>query len=138
MEAWRLEMFPTAYYLRLERAGGSRQDLSFDGAVPIFANRLIMSKFLHKLVFVPNHSNILEDYLWHTLGSTEIVALLRVHTLYDLLVSRPLRWLSGKSAELRDWSIYSMAGVLDLVEQALLASLPLPLPLPLPLHLTQP
>ena len=110
-----LEHFPTAYYLPLERAGGSRQDLSFDGAVPIFANRLILSKFLHKLVFVPNHSNILEDYLWHTLGSTEIVALLRVHTLYDLLVSRPLRWLSGKSAELRDWSIYSMAGVLDLV-----------------------
>jgi len=118
MAAWLLENFPTDYYLPLERAGGSRQDLSFDGAVPIYANRLIMSKFLHKLVFVPNHSNILEDYLWHTLGSIEIVALLRVHALFDLLVSRPLRWLSGKSAELRDWSIYSMAGVLDLVEQA--------------------
>ena len=118
MEAWRLDNFPTDYYLPLERAGGGRQDLSFDGAVPIYANRLIMSKFLHKLVFVPNHSNILEDYLWHTLGSTEIVALLRVHALYDLLVSRPLRWLSGKAPELNDFSIYSMAGVLDLVEQA--------------------
>jgi len=131
-EAWRLENFPSDYYLPLERAGGSRQDLSFDGAVPIYANRLIVSKFLHKLVFVPNHSNILEDYLWHTLGSVEIVALLRVHALFDLLVSRPLRWLSGKSAELRDWSIYSMAGVLDLVEQARLTPNPNPNPNPNP------
>ena len=117
-EAWRREQHPAAYYLPLERAPGSRQDLSFDGAVPIFANRVIVSGFLHKLVFIPNHSNILEDFLWHALGSIEMVALLRVHTLFDLLISRPLRWLSGKSSELRDWSIYSMAGVLDLVEQA--------------------
>ena len=117
-EAWRSENFPNEYYLPLERAAGSRQDLSFDGAVPIYANRKIVSKFLHKLVLVPNHSNILEDFLWHTLGSVEMVALLRVHTLYDLVLSRPLRWLSGKSHELRDWSIYSMAGALDLVETA--------------------
>lgn len=76
----------------------------------------MVSEFLHKLVFIPNHSNILEDFLWHALGSIEMVALLRVHTLFDLLISRPLRWLSGKSSELRDWSIYSMAGALDLVE----------------------
>ena len=87
--------------------------------MPIYANRVVLSEFLRKLVFVPNHSNILEDFLWHTLGSVEMVALLRVHVLYDLLISHPLRWLSGRSSELSDWSIYSMAGVLDLVEGAL-------------------
>ena len=53
------------------------------------------------------------------LGCSEMIAVLRAHTLFDLLVSRPLRWLSGKSAELNDWSIYSMANAFDLVEQAM-------------------
>ena len=48
-----------------------------------------------------------------------MVALLRALTLFDLLLSRPWRWLAGSSSQLQDWSVVSMGGVLDLVEQAL-------------------
>ena len=76
----------TGFYIPLERAGGSRQDLSFDGTVPIFAGRVIISKFLRNLIFVPDHSNVLEDVLWRSIGCTEMVGL-RANTLWALLVS---------------------------------------------------
>ena len=40
-----------------------------------------------------------------------MTALLRVHTLYDLLLSVPMRWLTGCEAKLEDWSPYSMGKV---------------------------
>ena len=44
------------------------------------------------------------------------MALTRVLTLFDLLLSMPLRWLCGKGSELNDWSVFKAAGALDLVE----------------------
>eukprot|EP00966_Prymnesium_polylepis_P134523 3109074-Prymnesium_polylepis.2 len=78
-----------------ERAKGGRQDLDFDGTVPIYANRVLVCQFLHELVFTPGHSNVLEDFLWHSLSCLEM------------------------GAELNDWSVYKAAGALDLVEQLL-------------------
>jgi len=69
-------------------------------------------------VFTPP-DNILEAFLWHSLSCLEIVALCRVMTLWDLLLSMPLRWLCGSSSELEDWSMYDMGPVLDLVEDLL-------------------
>jgi hypothetical protein len=80
-------------------------------------NRVLVCEFLRELVFTPGHSNILEDFLWPSLSCVEMVALTRVLTLFD---SQPLRWLCGKGAELRDWSVYKAAGALDLVEQLLI------------------
>jgi hypothetical protein len=114
---WLLTMHPTAFFLPFERANGGRQDLAFDGAVAIYANRVLICEFHHGLVFTPGHSNILEDFIWHTLSCVEMVALTRVLTLFDLLLSQPLRWLCGKSSELTDWSVYKAAGALDLTEQ---------------------
>eukprot|EP00966_Prymnesium_polylepis_P184914 4285642-Prymnesium_polylepis.1 len=115
-EHWLLTHHPQAFYMPLERAKGGRQDLAFDGAVPIYANRQLITEFLHELVFVPGHSNILEDFLWHSLSCAEMVALTRVLTLFDLLLSMPLRWLCGMGSKLTDWSVYKAAGTLDLVE----------------------
>ena len=97
-----------------------RQDLAFDGSVPIFVNRLLISEFLHTLVFVPGHSNILEDFLWHSLACVEMVALTRALTLFDLLLSMPLRWLCGKGSELSEWSVYKAGVLLDLTEGLLM------------------
>ena len=116
---WLLENHPTMYYLSFERAEGGRQDLAFDGALPIYMNRVVISEFLRMQVLMPDHSNLLESYLWHVLGCSEVVALLRIFSLYDLLLSRPLRWLAGKSSTLHEWSIYKMGWALDLAEQAL-------------------
>eukprot|EP00966_Prymnesium_polylepis_P170585 3943481-Prymnesium_polylepis.1 len=104
----------------LERANGGRQDLAFDGAVPIYVNRGLICEFLHTLIFAPGHSNILEDFLWHTLACVEMVALTRALTLFDLLLSMPLRWLCGKGSELTNWSVYKAGGALDLVEELLI------------------
>ena len=45
-----------------------------------------------------------------------MIALTRALTLWDLLLSMPLRWLCGSSAQLQDWSVYDMGPVLDIVE----------------------
>jgi hypothetical protein len=103
------------FFLHFERARGGRQDLDFDGCVPIYANRVITCTWLREQVFTPP-DNILEAFLWHSLSCLELVALTRVMTLWDLLLSLPLRWLCGSSSQLEDWSMYDMGPVLDLVE----------------------
>lgn len=47
----------------------------------------------------------------------QFVAATRANAIVDLLISRPMRWLTGKSRELNDWSPYSMGRVLDIVEE---------------------
>lgn len=117
---WLRQYHGASFFLPFERAAGGRQDLSFDGAIPIFANFAICSTYLRDLVFSPGHKNILEDFLWHTLSCVEMIALTRVLTLWALLVSRPFRWLCGCSHKLNDWSVYSMSSVLDMVESFLI------------------
>lgn len=68
-------------------------------------------------MFTPKHKNILEDFLYVSFRSTQYIAMTRANAIIDILVSRPLRWLAGKSAALRDWSPKSMGHALDLVEQ---------------------
>lgn len=119
-EDWRAKNKGEALFLRLERAEGGRQDLAFDGALPLFVNRMVLLEFLRDVVFVPGHANILEDALWILLRSNEVTAALRVFTLFDLLLSRQMRYISGKSDALKDWSIYSMSDVLDGVEAILI------------------
>lgn len=65
-----------------------------------------------------NHENKLEDFLYTVLRSTQFIAMARANAIIDLLVSRPLRWLAGKSTVLQGWSPYKMNGVLDLVHEA--------------------
>ena len=67
----------------------------------------------------PDHANVLEAFLWATLSSVEMGALLRVNSLFDLLLSRPMRWLCGAAAQLKDWSVFSMGAVLDEIAKGL-------------------
>jgi hypothetical protein len=121
-EAWRIKSYPSAMWMPIERAHGSRQDLAFDGAVPIFMNRKIILEFLHGLVSVPGSDNLLEKFLWRVLKCNEMVALLRVCTLFKYILAEPMRWLAGSgSKKLKDWSIVSSSEVLDFTEAALVA-----------------
>lgn len=99
-----------------ERADGGRQDLDYDAAVPLYINRVFVVEFLHDRVFAKDHKNILEDFLYVTFRSLQYIAMVRANAIVDVHISRPMRWLSGKSAELRDWSPYSMGEVLDIIE----------------------
>ena len=96
-------------------------DMAFDGAVPVFANRVLAADFLNGLVNVPGANNILEKFLWRVLRCNEMTALLRACTLWKLLVTEPMRWLTGKALKLKDWSVISSNRVLELAEEAFLA-----------------
>lgn len=101
--SWMLEHHPSVCFIHVERAEGGRQDLDFDAAVPIYFNRPYLVEYLHTLVHSSNHSNILEDFLYTVLRSTQFVAMARANALVDLRISRSLRWLAGKSPELQNW-----------------------------------
>ena len=47
--AWLKKHHPDAFFLPFENAHGTRMDMSFDGMVPIFANRKLMAEFLNQL-----------------------------------------------------------------------------------------
>jgi hypothetical protein len=116
--AWVKKHYPSSIWMPLERAEGSRQDLAFDGAVPIFIMRPIVLEFLRGLM-VPGADNQLEKFLLRVLSCNEMTASLRVNTLWHYLFSRPTRFLAGSSRKLNDWSIDSSSKVMDLVEKAM-------------------
>ena len=93
------------------------QDLEYDAAVPMYIMRQYMVEFLHSRVYSKGHKNILEDFLYQALCTTEYIAMIRANAIIDLLVARPMRWMAGKSADMTDWSPFSMGPVLDTVEQ---------------------
>lgn len=80
----------------------------------IYINRPFLVEYLQTLVFNTGHSNILEDFLYTTRRSMQFVAMSRANAVIDLRISRPWRWLCGKSAELRDWSPIKNNEVLDI------------------------
>jgi hypothetical protein len=120
--AWLKRNHPDAFFLPFENAHGTRQDISLDGMVPIFANRKLMAEFLNQLVNAPGAGdNALEACLWRLLKCNEMTALARVCTLYKYLISEPMRWMTGKaSKELVDWSLASSSEMLDELEKVLI------------------
>ena len=70
-------------------------------------------------MLVPGADNKLETFLWRALSCNEMVAHLRVCTLFKIIISEPMRWLSGKASKsLTDWSVVSSSEVLELAEAA--------------------
>ena len=92
------------------------QDLDFDGAVAMYVNRRYMVEFLDKRVYgVASHENKLEDAIYVTHTKLEYVAMMRANCVIDLRISLPWRFLSGKGADLDNWSPFSQGIVLDLI-----------------------
>ena len=119
--SWMREHHPEAFFLHLERADGGRQDLDYNAAVPIYINRIYLVEFLHSRVHKSGHANLLEDFLYQMLICKSYIAMSRANAIIDLRISRPWRWLSGKTHELahRGWSPIDMNGVADLIDQTL-------------------
>ena len=106
----------SSLFIPFQRAVGNRQDLKFDGCVPLFWNRLICLEFISGYIDCPKSENLLDKSLYTLLSCNEFVALLRVNTLWRYIFSEPFRWLSGKTTKLVGWSLYKMSEVLDMVE----------------------
>ena len=113
-ESWRKTR--ALMFLPFERAAGSRQDLAFDGCVPLFVNRVTCVDFLRGYIDCPKSQNVLDKSLYTVMKCNEFTALLRVNTLWRFLFSDPLRWLCGSASKLDDWSLYKMGWVLEQVE----------------------
>ena len=109
----------SSLFIPFERAMGSRQDLKFDGCVPLFWNRLICLDFLRGYIDCPKSENRLDKALYTLLRCNEFVSLLRVNTLWKYLFSEPFRWLAGKTSKLKGWSLFKMAQACEYVEKAM-------------------
>lgn len=92
--------------------------MDYDAAIPIYVNRPYLVEYLHSRVFSPDHKNILEDFLYQTLMTNEYIAMSRANAIIDIRISRPHRWLAGKTSELSDWSPIRMNWVLDIIDVA--------------------
>ena len=117
-EPWMRITYPKEFSMPEERADGSRQDLAYLGAVPLFVNRKYYVRFLDKKLREEGHANVLEDCIFAILSSLEMIASIRAHAIITLLIIYPMRFLAGTKT-LDDWSPYSMAGVADVIEQTL-------------------
>ena len=115
MKATREAKHASALWLPIFNTSGTRMDAAFDGAVPLYVNRMIILDLLHPLVNGPaSKDNILEKSIWRELACTDMVGLLRVCTLWQTIVTEPLRWLSGKASKcLEEWSMVNSNALLD-------------------------
>ena len=91
---------------------GSRMDAEFDAAEPMLMNRKAVLEFHKGLVLRKGADNLLETSVWRHYSCNELVAAMRVATLYRRLLSAPSRWLAGKGATLSGWSQVSSNQVL--------------------------
>ena len=120
-KVWVEKVYPSSMWVPIYNSKGSRQDAVFDGSLSLFANWNINLDFLHGLVKVPRADNKLELFLWRCHRCNDLRALARVNTLWKLVITDAMRWLSGKANELKDWSLVSADRVLELAEAAFVA-----------------
>ena len=120
-KAWREQMHASAMWVPVYNASGNRQDAAFDGSMSLYMNWKLNLDFLHGLVNVPRADNKLELFLWRIHRCNQMHALVRVNTLWKLVIMDAMRWLSGKAHELDKWSLVSADRVLELAEAAFVA-----------------
>ena len=118
---WVQENHPGKLLMHVERASGSRQDLCTGGSMAILMNYPLYLQFideeLHKLN-ARRETSILQRNLWFVLTSDEMIALVRLLSIIHLSMTMPLRWLAGKTHELRkyQWGPVSMGRAIDTLE----------------------
>ena len=111
---------PGAYLYPVARAcGGSRQDISTEGAVPVLMNLPYYLEFLNWRLSM-KADGILERNLQTLLESVEVVGMLRVLSTIHTSIVMPMRWLSGNAQDLAeyDFGLADMARCADYMEEA--------------------
>jgi len=118
---WISRVHPLALLFHVADTKGARQDLAFEGAGPVYMNRVYWTEFLDERLRIPGAENILQECLFVLLTSVAMVATLRVHAIFFIALVMPHRWLAGKTHTLAkyNWSERSMGRTVDLLEGAL-------------------
>ena len=78
--------------------GGSRQDLSWEGAPSLFINCRYCVDFLMERLYVTD--NLLQKNLFVILQSVAITTVLRFHEIMHIDIGLPIRYLTAKTHEL--------------------------------------
>ena len=123
---WMREKHPGALLLHVERASGSRQDLCTEGSMAILMNYPYYVEFLDRSLRKRNKNDkasILQLNLFVALTSSEMIALVRLLSILHVSVCMPVRWLAGKTHELKEhnqWGPMSMGRVLDTLEASMI------------------
>ena len=107
-----LEHHPTFALYHVARCRGARMDMILEAAVPIYMNRVVCIEYLdYCLKMVGKKSdNILMRNLWVLLSSSEMVAQTRLYGIMYFSICVPMRWLSGKSHEMKDFPVGASPG----------------------------
>ena len=122
---WMREKHPGALLLHVERSSGSRQDLCTEGSMAIFMNYPYYIEFLDQSLRKRKKSekaSILQQNLFVALTSSEMIALVRLLSIFHVSVCMPIRWLAGKTQDLKEyeWGPMSMGRVLDTLEASMI------------------
>ena len=82
-------------------------DMILEAAVPIYMNRVVCIEYLDYCLKMvgKKRENILMRNLWVLLSSSEMVAQTRLYGIMYFAKCVPMRWLSGKSHELKDFPV---------------------------------
>ena len=108
--------------LHVERASGSRQDLCTEGSLAVLMNYPYYVEFLDQALRKTRKkgekASILQLNLFVALTSQEMISLVRLLSIVHLSIVMPMRWLSGKTHELKDhgWGAMSMGRAIDTLE----------------------
>eukprot|EP00966_Prymnesium_polylepis_P100348 2324611-Prymnesium_polylepis.1 len=102
-----------------ERSCGSRQDLKFDGCVPILLHRVSIAEFIRGYLDCPKSEGRLDRSLYTVIRCNQFTGLLCANSLWKFVFSEPFRWLAGRATKLKGMSLFKMAEALDLVDRAM-------------------
>ena len=118
---WVTCCYPNILLYHVVSTEGGRQDMVCEGAGPLYMNRQIWVEFLDERLRIPGADNILQECLYISLTSVEMIASARVHAIIHLAIVVPHRWLAGNTHLLAeyDWSERSMGITADLLERAM-------------------
>ena len=104
---------------RFERSCGNRQDLRFDGCIPLLLHRRTIAEFLRGYLDCPKSEGKLDKSIYTVMRCNEFTGLLCANSLWKYVFSEPFRWLSGKGAQLEGWSLFKLAEALEMVEKTM-------------------
>lgn len=85
------EYHPEQLLRHVESTNGNRQDILTVCAGPIYFNARFCMEYLDKKLAALGKNNILEENVAIMLGSTNVLALLRAHAIYNEAITIPIR-----------------------------------------------
>ena len=118
---WMQAHHPGELLLHVERVSGLVQDMCTEGSMVILMNYPYCVDFLDRNLRMRkknDKASVLQLNLFVPLTSSEMIALMRLLSILHISACMPIRWLVGKTNELKEcgWGPMSMGRVIDTLE----------------------